>query len=85
MLEDLLRHQESPRMIFDTTRLHKALFQKVNFLKNLKILRKHEKVHHQRSHSEPGVDIVGIYVENHEGVCRECFIWMRFDFCSLDF
>ena len=34
-------------------------------------------LHHQRSDSEPGVDTNGIYVENHEGKNRECFIWIR--------
>ena len=36
-------------------------------------------VHFHRSESEPGVDTVGIYDENHEGVNRKCFIWIRFD------
>ena len=31
------------------------------------------------SDSEPGVDTVGIYVENHSNRCREIFIWIRFD------
>ena len=35
---------------------------------------------HVHSDSEPGVNTVGIYVENHEGTNRECFIWIRFDF-----
>ena len=29
--------------------------------------------------SEPEVDTIGIYVENHEDWNRECFMWMRFD------
>ena len=40
-------------------------------------------VHHQRSDSEPGVDTVGIYVENHYNVNREFFIWIRFDNMKL--
>ena len=36
-----------------------------------------------RSDSEPGVDTVGIYVENHHGVNRECFTWIRFDNMKL--
>ena len=35
--------------------------------------------------SEPGADIVGIYVENHEGRCREFFIWIQFAFSNLNF
>ena len=33
--------------------------------------------------SEPEVDTVGIYVENHHGRCREFFIWIRFDNMKL--
>ena len=35
-------------------------------------------VAYQWSDSEPEVDTDGIYVENHHGVNRECFIWVRF-------
>ena len=34
---------------------------------------------HLRSDSEPGVDTVGIYVENHSGENREFVIWIQFD------
>ena len=34
---------------------------------------------------EPEVNTVGIDIENHYGRNRECFIWIRFDFCNLDF
>ena len=37
---DFLRHQESPGMISDTTRLHMTWFQEVGFHKNFKILTK---------------------------------------------
>ena len=37
---DLLRHQKSPEMTFDSTRLHETWFQEVTFLKILKILSK---------------------------------------------
>jgi hypothetical protein len=40
-------------------------------------------VTHQWYDSEPGVDTVGIYVENHEGRNRECFIWIRIDNMKL--
>ena len=40
-------------------------------------------VTHQRSDSEPGVDTVGIYVENHQGPCREFVIWIRFEHRKL--
>ena len=33
---------------------------------------------HMRSDSEPRVDTVGIYVENHYNECRELFIWIPF-------
>ena len=33
MWGDLLKHQESPEMTFDTTRLYKTRFQEVTFLK----------------------------------------------------
>ena len=36
--EDFLGYQESPRMTFDTTRLHKTAFLEINFLKISKIL-----------------------------------------------
>ena len=39
---------------------------------------------HQWYDSAPGVDIVGIYVENHHGRCREFFIWIRFDNMKVD-
>ena len=35
------------------------------------------------SDSGPGVDTVGIYVENHHNECREFFIWIRFDNMKL--
>ena len=38
---------------------------------------------HMWSESEPRVDTVGIYVENHHGKCREFFIWIRFDHKTL--
>ena len=38
---------------------------------------------YQWSDSEPGVDMVGIYVENHYSKNRECFIWIRFDNMKL--
>ena len=38
---------------------------------------------HLWSDSEPGVDTVGIYVENHHGWNRECFIWIQFDHMKL--
>ena len=31
------------------------------------------------SDSRPGVDTVGIYVENHNNECQEFSIWIRFD------
>ena len=34
-------------------------------------------LHHLWSDSEPEVDTVGIYVENHLGRCREFFIWIQ--------
>ena len=34
---------------------------------------------YQCSHSEPGVDTVRIYVENHDNRNRECFIRIPFD------
>ena len=37
---DFLRYQESPGMVFDTTRLHKIWYQEVDSHKNLKILTK---------------------------------------------
>ena len=38
----------------------------------------------QRPDSEPGVDTVRIYVENHVGRNRECVIWIRFDNLNLN-
>ena len=38
---------------------------------------------YQWSDSEPVVDTVGIYVENHYNVNREFFIWIRFDNMKL--
>ena len=38
---------------------------------------------YQWSDSEPGVDMVGIYVENHYNKNRECLIWIRFDNMKL--
>ena len=38
---------------------------------------------YQRYDSEPGVDTIGIYVENHHGMNREFFIWIRFDHMKL--
>ena len=40
-------------------------------------------LHHLWCDSEPRVDTVGIYVENHYSTCREFFIWMRFDNMKL--
>ena len=34
---------------------------------------------HVHSELEPEVDTIGIYVENHEGVNQEWFIWIRSD------
>ena len=39
--------------------------------------------HHLWCHSEPGVDTLGIYVENHHGSDREFFIWILFDHNNL--
>ena len=36
-------------------------------------------VHHQRSDSEPEVDTIGIYVENHWGLNSEFVIWIQSD------
>ena len=41
-------------------------------------------IHLQRSDSEPGVDIDGIYVEDHVARNQECFIWIRFGYLKLD-
>ena len=38
---------------------------------------------YQWSDSEPEVDTVGIYVENHYNVNRSFFIWIRFDNVKL--
>ena len=38
---------------------------------------------HVHSQLTPGVDTVGIYVENHKGKNRECVIWIRFDHRKL--
>ena len=67
-------------MTFETTRLHTTWCQEVRILKNSQYSdRNMNWGQHQRSDSEPGVDTVGIYVENHVGRNRECFIWIRFD------
>ena len=39
--------------------------------------------HLQGSDSEPGVDTVGIYVENQQGECREFLIWIHSDHRKL--
>ena len=36
------------------------------------------------SELEPQVDTVGTFVENHEGKCRDLFIWIRDDHMNLD-
>ena len=38
---------------------------------------------HMWSDSKPGVDTVGIYVENHYGWNRDFFIWVQFDHMKL--
>ena len=82
---DLLKHQKSPAMTFDTTRFYKTWFQELEFHKICKMLTKVWSLRpHQSSDSEPEVDTVGIYVKNHEGRNRECFIWIRIDFWDLD-
>ena len=42
-------------------------------------------VTHQWYDSEPGVDTIRIYVENHSNRCREFFIWISFDFLKSRF
>ena len=81
---DLLRYQESPGTTFDTTRRHKTQFQEVDFHKNLKNFTKSLRIFRICGrNSEPGVDTVGIYVENHYNRCREFFKWIQFDFWNI--
>ena len=82
---DLTRHEESPGMIFDTTRFYKTWIQEVDFLKSQDFDKIVADRPHLRLDSEPGVDTVGTYVENHEGRNREFSIWMQFDFWKMDF
>ena len=61
-------------MTFDNTRRHKTELQEVdshtqNADKMVADLT------YQWYDSEPQVDTVGIYVENHHGSCRDLFIW----------
>ena len=67
-------------MPYDTTRIHKTLFQKSVSQDVHDAGRNVTEVHHQRADSEPGVDIIGIYVEHHEGLNREFVVWIQFDF-----
>ena len=72
-------------MTFDTTRFHKTWFQEVTFIKIFQFVVRIQAVFDPlRSDSEPGVDTVGIYIENHYNECREFFILIRFDHRNLD-
>ena len=77
---DFLRYQESARMTFDTTRLHKTCFQSLFSQKSQDYDKMVADVTHRLSDSEPEVDKVGIYVDNYQDWNRECINWMQFNF-----
>ena len=68
-------------MTVDAAKLHTAGFQKGKLSQDIQdLVRNVDPGPHVHSELEPVVDTVGIYVENHEGMNREFFIWIRFDF-----
>ena len=88
MLGDLWRQQGSSGMIVGTTTRQKTWFQEVDVLKDFKIKSTSWQMLtmcRRIQNSKPEVDTVEIYVENHDALDREWFIWIRFDFWILDF
>ena len=66
-------------MTFDTTRLHRTWLHEVDFQKISRFWQNRNWSHPSMDDSEPEVNIIEIYVENHQGWCREFYIWIQFD------